>query len=154
MKKILIKSIKELEQYKQNPGSIQFYRGESRSYDTPMMSGIYRNADGLSINELQKRETKYFNLFKKKVVSKDIIAQDPFPNQLEFYKEWFWLFQAQHLGLKTRLIDFTVDMKIALLFAVNQWKDDNENGRFWIFNCGEDIKITESKYKKYSIQTL
>lgn len=112
MKKILIKSLKELEAHKKDPGSVQFYRGESRDYDTPMMSGIYRNAKNQSIDEISKNENDLFELFRKKVDSKSIKVQDPFPNQLKFYKEWFWLFQAQHLGLKTRLIDFTVDMKL------------------------------------------
>ena len=92
--RIIIKSIKELEQYKQNPGSIQFYRGETRSYDTPMMSGIYRNADGLSINELQKREREYLNVFKQKTTSKEIKVQDSFSSNLKFHKKWFRLFQA------------------------------------------------------------
>ncbi len=143
-----IKSIIELEQYKQNPGALQFYRGESRCYDTPMMSGIYRNADGLSINELQKREREYFNVFKQKTASKEIKVQDPFSSNLKFHKEWFWLFQAQHLKHKTRLIDFTVDMNTALFFAVNDSIDDEQNGHFWIFNCPKEIKITSTNEAK------
>ncbi len=146
MKKILIKSLKELEQYKKNPGSIQFYRGESKKYETPIMSGINRN--DFSINQIKKKEEEIFKLFSRKISTKEIIVNNPYTSELKYYNEWYWLCQAQHLKLKTRLIDFTVDMKVALFFAVNECKYDDEEGHFWIFNCPEEIKINENKFDK------
>ena len=39
-------------------------------------------------------------------------------------------------------------MKIALFFAINECKDDNENGHFWIFNCPKEIMITSTNEAK------
>lgn len=52
-----------------------------------------------------------------------------------FEKQWKLNFQAQHLGLKTRLLDWSIDWRIGLLFAVENESKFGEDGQFWVFYC-------------------
>jgi len=54
-------------------------------------------------------------------------------NEYQLRNKWYSLFQAQHLGLKTRFMDWTISFETALLFAVDEEKHHGQDGSFWIF---------------------
>lgn len=139
---IRIHSLKEIEKLIKDPAAIQFYRGESKLFKKPLTCGICRTND--DVQKIKKKEKFIFDEFVREIVNKEKTIQNIIPSKYDFEKEWFYLFQGQHLGLKTRLIDWTTDWKIALLFSVNEWKNDTMDGHFWIFNCPEEIKINLS----------
>lgn len=108
----------------------ELYRGQSKdSY--VLKSGITRYVD--SIDKLNELEKSIISDFKKLVESsnnsKKFIQLTKFEN--DFENDWRWLEQIQHFRIPTRLLDWTIDPKIALFFAVES--NPTEVGQFWIF---------------------
>ncbi len=56
-----------------------------------------------------------------------------------FEIEWFELFQMQHLGYQTRMLDWTISWEAALYFAVSNPNHDGKDGQFWIFYYKRDM---------------
>lgn len=108
----------------------ELYRGQSKdSYE--LKSGISRYANtSEEIKELENNIIKNFKDFvnesddTKKFIQLSIHGDD-------FQNEWRWLEQIQHYRLPTRLLDWTLDPKIALFFAVERNLQDP--AQFWIF---------------------
>lgn len=136
---IKIKSIKEIKLLIHDSGGTKYYRGESKLFKKPITCGICRSSK--DIEKIRKYEKLIFNEFVSEVVLKEASIQKKFSDSYSYENEWNYLFQGQHLGLHTRLVDWTVDWKIALLFAVNEWSNDCKDGHFWIFNCPENVKV-------------
>ena len=61
--------------------------------------------------------------------------------------DWNLLIQAQHLGRKTRILDWTLKWEIALWFAVGNECHHDKNGSFFIFNCPNEIVIDNTERK-------
>jgi len=139
-----VKSIKDLlpviSQLQDNLGLnarqsfIEVYRGQSLN-EYNLVSGISRYKHPL--NEILKREKNLTQRFIDAIKNKEIdFIQEPYENQKGiFQKEWFYLFQGQHLNLKTRLMDWTICWETALLFAVENEKYFGLDGQFWIYLC-------------------
>lgn len=72
--------------------------------------------------------------------------QDPPPGENEVPKEWYRYAQGQHLGLKTRLMDWSARWEIGLLFAVANKDRWNEDGHFFVFNCPQEMLLAHSKF--------
>lgn len=107
----------------------ELYRGQSKeSYE--LKSGISRYASSPDdIGQLEKEIIKDFQ---------DLINESNNPKkfiqlskQEDFENDWRWLEQMQHYRLPTRLLDWTLEPKIALFFAVERNFEDE--GQFWIF---------------------
>lgn len=139
-----LKSIKE-----QN--TIVIFRGQSKN-NYQLLPGISRN--GLSLNEtLEKEKTilnEYFSLIndnKFKHIQKPSSLNN---NKKKYQEEWFYLFQGQHLGLTTRLLDWTINWQTALLFVVES--NFGIDGQFWINLFPKDRLIhAENINKIYNI---
>jgi len=57
----------------------------------------------------------------------------PIPNGPAAY--WHWLFQMQHYGVPTRLMDWSRDAFVALFFAITQSSDDaGHDAAVWVLN--------------------
>ena len=50
-----------------------------------------------------------------------------------FISVWELIWQAQHLGIPTRLMDWTPNIETALFFAVENPEHDDFDGQFWVF---------------------
>ncbi|MFK7048862.1 FRG domain-containing protein [Flavobacterium davisii] len=108
----------------------ELYRGQSKdSYE--LKSGISRYA--ITSEEIKDLENKILKDFKdlvnesedtKRFIQLSIYDDD-------YQNEWRWLEQIQHYRLPTRLLDWTLDPKIALFFAVERNLQDS--AQFWIF---------------------
>lgn len=122
----------------------ELYRGQSKdSY--VLKPGISRYVK--TKEELNILEAEIISDFKKMVnkspnTTKYIQLTD-FDN--DFENDWRWIEQIQHFRIPTRLLDWTIDPRIALFFAVES--NQTEVGQFWIFksplnwSCDEHFEI-------------
>jgi len=148
-----IYSIKELEpiisEIQENLGRTgrvdytEYYRGQSQN-SYKLENGIGRLKYRKCV--IKRRERKLFNKYISNVGAKKIdFIQDPYnSDQYKYSKEWFYLYQAQHIGIKTRLLDWTMRWDIALLFAVNEVIHFGKDGQFWVFICPRKYIINAS----------
>lgn len=127
---------------------VEAYRGQSID-EYKLLPGISRY--DMSLKEIIKREKILTTNYYKSITNKELdFIQDPFPiEDAPYQKEWFYLFQGQHLGLKTRLIDWTISWEAALLFAVENERYFGIDGQFWIL-----IFPTQNFIENNNIRTI
>lgn len=75
---------------------------------------------------------------------KMIIAQEDFHNKIywddfkyntpNFKNDWLLACQAQHLGIPTMLMDWTIDWKKALFFSAFDLRNEEKSGSLWAFD--------------------
>jgi hypothetical protein len=118
----IVSSIKNKLALNQRKECVEFFRGQSNNcYE--LISPIGRNKHILP-GRLKELEKKIFDSFIHNVENGQFPKiQKPSPihiKRYKFIKEWFYLFQGRHLGLTTRLFDWSLAWDIALFFAVNE----------------------------------
>lgn len=115
-----------------------FYRGQS-SDTYELLSGIarYKLTEGKMI-EVEKTLLLELDSQGQKLI---YLQEHPNLKKHPFANDWFKLFQGQHLGLRTRLMDWTDDAQVALLFAVENEKYHLTDGQLWIFMCNTEHRV-------------
>lgn len=120
-------------------GSFQYYRGHG-CCTYKLLSYISRFFS--KIEPLQDVEQKIINDLKQE--TEDANKQEYFyvpQNSNGFDPDWYWLTQAQHLGIPTRLMDWTLCSEIALYFAVSDNSCKNKDGDLWVFFVPDEFNI-------------
>ncbi|WP_165830437.1 FRG domain-containing protein [Flavobacterium aquariorum] len=129
------------------------YRGHSlESYQ--LNSGLARY--NKTPSELSKIENDIYNKFYKLIKTKKDYIREPFTQDYEGYElknKWYSLFQAQHIGLLTRLMDWSIDWRVALMFAVENENYFKKNGTLTIFLVPGDLLYHDRKIKEVSSKT-
>lgn len=114
---------------------METYRGHAlREYK--LLPGLGRY--NFEVAELAIRERCLYQKFLNQVEKGTIDAvRKPFKkgDDFELKNYWYSLFQAQHLGLKTRLMDWSIGWETALMFTVNEKKHHGKDGSFWVYFC-------------------
>ena len=128
----------------------ELYRGQSKeSYQ--LKSGIARYANTADeIRQLEKNILIDFqDLINESGNTKKFIQIYTHYDD-DFQNEWRLLEQIQHYRLPTRLLDWSLDPKIGLFFAVERNLEDN--GQFWIFksplNWSNDEHFIHNPYSE------
>lgn len=125
----------------------EIYRGHSKiSYKLESrLSRIVRDAE-----TMEKAESQLIQDFEKSILTKSLTQiEEKEVFSKEFERNWKILFQCQHLGLITRLLDWTIDWKIALLFAVQNEEYFGLDAHLWVFFSPKKWRIVHEEI--YSI---
>lgn len=124
---------------------LEFYRGQGLdSYKLECgLSRLFRDEGKMKLADLNLQK-RFLNDIYDGNLSKleDSIDPSLYPS---FEKQWKLNFQAQHLGLKTRLLDWSIDWRIGLLFAVENEMYHNMDGQFWIFYCPIEWRYNDDR---------
>jgi hypothetical protein len=86
-------------------------------------------------NEAVRNMIQLFrNLLVKKGLSNEIYKDHFQFSEPNYKNEWFMLCQAQHLGVPTLLMDWSIDWKKALFFSAFDLHNQKKSGSLWVFN--------------------
>lgn len=118
------------------------YRGEQK-FGWDILPGIFRPP--ISINDPQKGK----DLERKAILEfEEVINYDgtdklgDIYNRFKYGKEWGLLFQAQHAGIKTTLIDWSPEIISAMYFATEESIDpdiEQSDGQLWYMIAPTEI---------------
>jgi hypothetical protein len=97
-------------------------------------------------DNIEEHEKKLLLEFKRRAI--------PFlPNSFNANSDWEWLALAQHYKLPTRLLDWTENPLVALYFAFEYPKDNNNDRVVWSFSASanEFAESNNLKIKPFSL---
>lgn len=125
----------------------EMYRGHGRSF-WKLESNIVRSIkDPKEIKKVEKNIiTEFHEEINRAGLSK--VIQKGFLNG-NFHSDWLLLQQAQHFGVPTRFMDWTIDWEVALFFAVSNPADDDYDGHFWIYIVPPEIFVADNNESTY-----
>ena len=111
-----------------------FYRGQSKEFNS-LTPGVYRKfiVDSSKRNGYSDIEPSILQSFKTHTSKLHQDIKVPINDEE-------WLFLAQHNGIPTRLLDWSLNILKALFFAVID--NQNENGELWSLNVKELNKLS------------
>ena len=134
------------------------YRGE-QLYGRDILPGIFRPpfVNEIDLANVRKIETNGIQLFKKRVIEKygeKIIFKRH--TGIEHSENWDLLFQAQHAGIKTSLIDLSPSIFHSVYFACEPSKKyDDDDAQLWcLLIPSEFIFLESTQYDKPCYPTL
>jgi hypothetical protein len=109
------------------------YRGEQK-YGWDILPGILRPpfSSKIDLNKVREIEKNGIEIFKKKVI--DNFGEEKLfkHSKKPFGVEWDLLFQAQHAGVKTNLIDLSTESIHSSFFMCEpSEKHENSDGQLW-----------------------
>lgn len=115
------------------PSVMPHYRGE-QNYGWDILPGIFRPPFSLEIdlNKAREIEKKGAEIFKRKVIENYGEAQLFKHSKKPHGDDWDLLFQAQHAGVKTNLIDLSTSSVLSSFFMCEpSEKHKNSDGQLW-----------------------
>lgn len=134
-------------------GKMEFYRGHSlRNYE--LKAGLTRY-EFTESDYVQKEKDIYKN-FVELYEGKDDYIRLPFTSEndsFELCNKWYSLFQAQHIGLKTRFMDWSIGWETALMFAVENENQFGHDGSFWVFRVPDEFEYNDQELKGVTLTT-
>jgi hypothetical protein len=131
-----------------NPLMMEHFRGQGRS-EYKLIPSIARNV--LSVTELMQREEHILYELKqnlKNIEYAKLLRSDEFLNDQQ--NDWNLLFQLQHLGVETRMLDWSLKWEVGLWFAVENQANDYFDGQFWVFSVPNEIHLTDTRDNFYN----
>jgi len=144
----LYEIIKDISMRYSGPEYSPIYRGQAR-WEYELRPSIVRKIDNIErLKEIEQEAINdFFNELKGQKFNHKIIQREN--PQYKFQNDWLLLQQAQHYGLPTRLLDWTKREEVALYFAVENKKNDDSDGQFWIFIKPDSMIETEHSNNCY-----
>ncbi|GGD99034.1 FRG domain-containing protein [Planktosalinus lacus] len=127
------------------------YRGE-QNYGWDILPGIFREPFSKQIDLSKAREIEKNGavIFKKKVIDHYGENQLFKHSKKPYGEDWDLIFQAQHAGVKTNLIDLTTSsVSSAFFMSEPSTKHENSDGQLWGLLVPHDFILNEtSDYEK------
>lgn len=108
----------------------RFYRGQSNN-EHGLITRIADKFD--TADEVKLNATLILNDFKNEVKLAGILDEIYLPDKLgEYAEEYFWYFQAQHLGIPTPFLDWTSEWENAIYFCCFNKEKLDTPGTIWL----------------------
>lgn len=138
-----LRAVEEFEKIRMYSGHqwVIFYRGHSLdSYE--LKSVISRHfSDIIQLEKIEKRIFRDFKLAVKVGMITNILLTDKNSVPSKINQDWESLFQAQHLGVPTRMLDWSIDRRMGLLFAVENDEYHGRDGHVWLYVCPRENNV-------------
>ena len=136
-----------------NSPYIAFFRGQSK--DWPIVPGVNRKLK-FSTEEILERESKLLEEFLSSEELGFKIQQHNSKTKYKQAQKWLDIFQAQHIGVKTRLTDWTQSYENALSFALQNKPESTEDSVLWVYKCPniEEFLINFNKHEDLEFLNL
>jgi hypothetical protein len=124
----------------------EMYRGQSRS-EWKLLANLGRKLN--SPAQAKEVERLMVNEFAEKLKAQglDLHIRQKFLNGT-YHSEWLMLQQAQHFGLPTRFMDWTIHWEVALYFSVSDTVHDDSDAQFWIYLVPGELFVSDSSQEK------
>lgn len=90
--------------------------------------------DKIKANSCVKKMIESFNNLIEQNGLTNEIYKDDFPFKTNFKNDWYLLCQAQHIGIPTLLMDWSIRWEKALFFSTLDLKNENKSGALWCFD--------------------
>ena len=136
-------SYKELEQLVRNfefPPAQLHFRGQS-CIDFKLELRIAQKFKDNSI--IKTKALEIINRFKTYVIKYNL-TDKLFINigkNYRYFDEYYWLFQAQHIGIPTFLMDWSFSWKRALYFAIENKEHIDSSGQLWVIFWADSSRM-------------
>jgi len=130
-----------------NPFIMEHYRGQGRP-EYQLVPTISRGISDPAI--VAKKEDMIFRALEGELQAAglhDVLRMDP--NLSNDQNKWNILIQSQHLGAPTRLLDWTLKWEMAVWFAVENPKNDDVDGQFWVYSVPNDKFLNDAQGSRY-----
>lgn len=117
-----------------------FFRGQSSEKEYKLYPQLCRSQK--SIEELREIEENIVKCFEEELIKQELselIQESELWEKYKYGREWTVRFQYQHLGLPTRLLDWSASHKTALYFAVEDKRYWEKDGQFWIYQSKDEV---------------
>ena len=145
----IIKKIRE----RRIPGTVglgpyrqEYYRGQL-SNAWHLKPGITRTLT--TADEVKRFEKKLMDEFKIKMTeTKQLDKLLTHKHPIAYQNEWALLSQAQHYGIPTRLMDWTLNAEVGLYFAVDNDKYDDQDGQYWVIYVPQEKILIDGNPEK------
>lgn len=127
---------------------MEHFRGQGRP-EYKLLPYIAR--DVINSSEIRIKEdnlTKELKSLLKENNIEHILRTDKYFS--EYQNNWNLLIQMQHLGLPTRLLDWSLRWDVGLWFAVENPVNDDVDGQFWVFSVPNEIHPTDTRDNFYN----
>lgn len=111
------------------PSTIILFRGQSQSL--PLYPTICRGNPSLNTEELEKKMLKDLKDRSSMIINEQLVG------------DWDWITYAQHFGMSTRLLDWTINPLVAVWFAVRNKKFVDQTSYLYMYFVEDEDLITE-----------
>jgi hypothetical protein len=143
---IISGTINTLEEFNQIIEGIRLRRAHTQALDYPNRQEYYRGqldtnwaiipsiARGLNTpQQVAEAEKRIMDHFKAQVSARNIQSKVFLhDNPRNYQNDWAWLMQAQHYGIPTRMLDWSLKPEVALFFTLDNPAMDNVAGQFLV----------------------
>lgn len=124
----------------------EMYRGQANA-DWKLSANLVRNLkDAEEAKAIERQMIVEFDSMLRKE-GLDLHVRREFLTG-EYHSEWLLLQQAQHFGLPTRFMDWSIDWEVSLYFAVANPALDNVDAQFWIYIVPDELFVSDGNKEK------
>lgn len=143
---LLVSKIQERRMFNNN--IMEHYRGQGRP-EYKLIPNISRKLT--NAKEIQTKEEGLINSLKKALKEDNIESILRIDGDLNDNQNlWNILIQAQHFGVPTRFLDWSLKWEVGLWFAVENPANDDVDGQFWVFSVPNEIHPTDTRDNFYN----